>query len=307
MFNRLSELRGGRIEEDDDNDYASRSAPVNYDESSLSKETDAFLKKIKELDLDLEEIDKNCTEIERNQNLLMQSTTTQKNRVVKQTIDKLAQNAKAKCKAAKEKLDKLQASTADFKKTKQPGNTEVRLREQQQQNSLRRFADLLKRYHTIQEHFQDDLKDRIERQAKMTGVNLDPNEVDQLVKQAEFKITFSKSQKSTINAVYAEVLETNKDVVNLMQEFHELNELFADFAHLVQSQDEMVDHISVSVGKAADMVEDATENIQTSKRHQEKSRRTLCITLIIIVIVAVAITLAILILTGTLLGILLKQ
>lgn len=92
---------------------------------------------------------------------------------------------KKKSKLVKTKLDKLQKETADLKKKKPQGDNEVMMRTQQEQHIIRQLVALIQRYGKIQEEFEDDVKRRIQRQAKLSGDNLSDEEVEQMVKQAE--------------------------------------------------------------------------------------------------------------------------
>lgn len=97
MFNRLSELKGGKGDDDVQyiflpnflthffkNDFASRGARiVNPEDVSASPEMSAYLDSIKQMQTELNEIEKNTTEIERNQQLLVQAASQQKNRAIK--------------------------------------------------------------------------------------------------------------------------------------------------------------------------------------------------------------------------------
>lgn len=106
---------------------------------------------------------------------------------------------------------------------------------------------MLQQYQTIQDQFKNDSEERMVRQIKIAKEDVSDDEIQQLLQQKElnvFKQVLTGSQKSTIEAVHAEVLETYNDVVELAEQFRELHELFVDFAALVAEQDELVDIIS---------------------------------------------------------------
>jgi len=106
---------------------------------------------------------------------------------------------------------------------------------------------MLQQYQTIQDQFKTDSEERMVRQIKIAKEDVSEDEIQQMLQQKElnvFKSVLTNSQKSTIEAVHAEVLETYNDVVELAEQFRELHELFVDFAALVAEQDELIDIIS---------------------------------------------------------------
>lgn len=53
----------------------------------------------------------------------------------------------------------------------------MRLRNQQYSIAVRKFAELLRRYHTVQSKFEQQARERIERQLTMSGENLSREQV----------------------------------------------------------------------------------------------------------------------------------
>lgn len=106
---------------------------------------------------------------------------------------------------------------------------------------------MLQQYQKIQDQFRDDSEERMVRQIKIAKADVTEDEIEQMLQQKEmnvFKAVLTGTQKSTIEAVHAEVLETYNDVKELAEQFRELHEMFVDFAALVAEQDELIDLVS---------------------------------------------------------------
>lgn len=138
----------------------------------------------------------------------LSSTTAAKNKALKQRIGNLIDETRSSVKDVKQKLTNMDEKTKKMKEDQaNAGTAEARIREQQHANLMREFVEVLKAYQSIQDTFKKDSEDRMVRQIKIAKADATDEEIDELIQKQDvsvFRTVLTGSQKSTVEAVYAE-------------------------------------------------------------------------------------------------------
>jgi syntaxin 1B/2/3 len=160
-------------------------------------------------------------------------------------------------------------------------DAEIRLRETNQFQVLKRFQGLIFEYQTIQAEFKEKYSNNLKRNFKISNPDLTEEEVEDRfqnndINEDSFKkvvvveySTLNKAQDSTLDVCYEEAVETFKDIQTLENSLIELQEIFMTMSYMVDLQDDLIDNISSNVKNSIDYVEESVKNIKTGKKAQE--------------------------------------
>jgi t-SNARE complex subunit (syntaxin) len=238
------------------------------------------------------------------------STTTSKNQeTLKANIKQLMKDASSKAQEVKKMLSAMQETTRELRSS-DGESAVVRIREQQHANLSRKFLNYMKTYQSMQEEYQTQFKTRMKRTIRIVNDKVTEEEVDELISkpeitpqdlyQAELKLT--DNQKHTLDATYAEVVDTHNDILELERAMNEVHQLFMDFATILAEQEELIDSIAHNVMKANEYVEKGIDNLKGAKKYQKRSRKVYCILILVIILVLVGVAIAVAIVLGVIGG-----
>ncbi|KAG2372849.1 hypothetical protein C9374_013129 [Naegleria lovaniensis] len=164
-------------------------------------------------------------------------------------------------------------------------NAVTRLREQQQKKLVSLFMQHVDRFYDSQEKCKRDKVDRVKRQYRIiakcspkgTVQEFTEKEIEQMA--LEDKLQFqdlisnhfhlTQSQEQTLDVELKLAQETHEDIKQLYYSMLQLNQLFQDFALLVEEQDELLDAIEFNVAKAKESVIEGVKNIKDSNKMRQ--------------------------------------
>jgi syntaxin 1B/2/3 len=238
-------------------------------------------------------------------NLAIQS----KKKALKQDLDTVMTQAKQKTNEISKSIDLLKKGTEERMKEKSlekgKKEAELRLRETNQFQVVKRFQELLFEYQTVQADFKEKYTDKLKRSYKISHPDSTEEEIDDLLQNQQLdedvykkKVTLNKTQESTLDVLYEEAVETHKDIQILENSLIELQELFITMSNLVDLQDDLIDNISANVLNAGAYVEEAVVHIKTGKKAQEGGNWVLIIIIVVVVLVIIAGVIAAIVLLG---------
>ena len=105
---------------------------------------------------------------------------------MKEELNKIITSTGQKNKTIQTALEKLKADTEKRKKEVENKNTaEIRMREGQHLQLMKRFGLLITDYQEMQAEYQKHYKDRMKRTVKITNPDLTEDEVDELMANSQ--------------------------------------------------------------------------------------------------------------------------
>eukprot|EP01080_Neovahlkampfia_damariscottae_P002972 gene2972-4982_t len=264
-----------------------------------------FNKKVESIEADMDIVKGKIHQIQSLHKKAITSTVSSERNELKEELNKIITSTGQATKKIQDSLEKLKEDTEKRKKEVENKNTaEIRMREGQHLQLMKRFGALITDYQEMQAEYQKHYKDRMKRTVKITNPDLTEDEVDELMannqidEDAYKKKILTKSQQGTINAYYDEAVETRKDILMLEASLIELQDMFVTMAQLVAQQDDLIDNIENNVISADEYVKKAVEDVKKAQGNQEKSKWALYGIIIAVVVFVIVVIIAIIVLGG---------
>ncbi|VBB18316.1 hypothetical protein YASMINEVIRUS_779 [Yasminevirus sp. GU-2018] len=140
---------------------------------------------------------------------------------------------------------------------------------------------------TLQKYSLDNKRIKL----KMLSSKVTPDEIDSLPAEKLIQVYDQEVNRRTkAHEALAYVEKRHRDILDLEESIVELNQLFADFAILVDVQSEMINTVEKNVDKTVSNVEQGVKNLRTANVYQKKSRKRLCcLTAVLVAVVLVII------------------
>ncbi|GEM12843.1 syntaxin 1B/2/3 [Rhodotorula toruloides] len=180
---------------------------------------------------------------------------------------------------------------------------DIEVRDQQVGALKERFKDAIQRYTEEEKQNRAKQRARLERQVKVVNPNLDPAELQEIVKKAEegdgamfahaFQTNSYRSQAA--RGALREVQNRAAALARIEQTLIELAQLFQDMAVMVEAQDVAIVKIEQNAISTEMDTEKGLENVQKAVVHARNYRkyRWWCFGFIVVIIIIVLIVLCV--------------
>jgi len=184
-----------------------------------------------------------------------------------------------------------------------PSNSiEQKQRKMQRERLAADFSDSLSALQETQKLVAQKEKDSIERTRADTGIRSKYSRSDdhynnhggQLI-QLESPIQNQMSVQLEEEANLEMLRDREQAIRQIENDIVEVNMIFKDLAVMVHEQGSLIDSIEANIESASVQVEHGTQQLEQAKKHQNASRRKLCIIVVIaLIILAIIITIIVL-------------
>ncbi|CAI9289687.1 unnamed protein product [Lactuca saligna] len=166
----------------------------------------------------------------------------------------------------------------------------------------KKFKEKVTGFQSLRESIHQEYREVVERRVfTVTGTRADEETIDQLIETGNSEQIYQKAiqeqGRGQVIDTLAEIQERHDAVIEVERKLLDLQQIFSDFAILVDSQGEILDNIEAQVSSAVDHVESGNKTLEKVKKLQKKSRKWICISIIILLLV-IAIALVV-VLKGT--------
>ncbi|EFC40830.1 hypothetical protein NAEGRDRAFT_80938 [Naegleria gruberi] len=186
-----------------------------------------------------------------------------------------------------EAIKEISIETSSIKEAMKEENAITRLRSQQQQKLIQLFMQEMDKFQSVQQECKQSKIGRVKRlfdiYAKGNGKNaaspyadLTPQEIETMIVEdklqfqellkGDTKYALTQSQEATLDVEYQLAKESNEDIKQLYFSMVQLNQLFQDFANLVEHQDELLDCIEYNIAHANECVVNGVKHIKDSNK-----------------------------------------
>lgn len=209
----------------------------------------------------------------------MNDIVTQTNKVAKQ------------CKGT---LDDMKAETARIKSSSGSEQNELRIRENLVNTLTRKYVETVKEYQKRQQDYKDNVKAKVSRQVHIVKPEASEEDIETLMQDGTVGDVFKNAIMNNVAAAPIQeaaqmAQEKYRDVIRLEESVKELNQMFLDFALLVEQQGELLDQIEYQVHAANDYVQEGNVDIEKAIDLQKSIRKKYCCVIITVLIIAVVI------------------
>nr|KAJ0201713.1 hypothetical protein LSAT_V11C600311590 [Lactuca sativa] len=166
----------------------------------------------------------------------------------------------------------------------------------------KKFKEKVTGFQSLRESIHQEYREVVERRVfTVTGTRADEETIDQLIETGNSEQIYQKAiqeqGRGQVIDTLAEIQERHDAVIEVERKLLDLQQIFTDFAILVDSQGEILDNIEAQVSSAVDHVESGNKTLEKVKKLQKKSRKWICISIMILLLV-IAIALVV-VLKGT--------
>lgn len=158
----------------------------------------------------------------------------------------------------------------------------LRMRRNIQTATTKRFVTLMQRYQLIQAQYQLTQREAIHREVQIVKPELTSTEIDLMIDHGSSMQMMTQSliegdrQKDKSVLMVVHIKEQHADILELERNIVELYELFVDMSTLVDQQGEMVDSICHHVDNAATWTGAALNEITQARKYKSKERKKCC-------------------------------
>ncbi|XP_048842750.1 syntaxin-4 [Brienomyrus brachyistius] len=289
MRDRTKEL--GNTAESSDEDEEGKALMKGSDAGKEGKEDkELFFQRVREIQEGLESLKKKVSDLENKQKTVLGVALPEDG--MKKELQTIRDEIKTTASHIQKKLKLIEPKKED---TEDGKYVPINLRMQKTQHGVlsREFVEVMGRCNTIQAQYRDRNVERIQRQLKITGSNVDDEELDRMLESGQTDVftqnllNDAKATKQALNEI-----ETRHDeILKLERSIRDLHDMFQYLALEVEAQGEMVDRIEANIVQSTNYVEKAVADTEQAVTNQRKARKkklwiALCI-LILLVIVAI--------------------
>lgn len=250
-----------------------------------------FFQDVNEIEGYINEIKLNIKAVEKNHNNIIFSDP-EKEKKIKSELDELMDSIRRMSNKTRTKLklmeqnienDKINALTAKF-----------RIRQTQLNALSWQFLDIMTDYNKIQTEYKKKCEDRIKKQLKITGQEINDEQLQDMLEMENPAIFTQDIVMETKKAqeTVADINARHADIMKLEKNIKELHDMFMDMAMMIENQGEIIDRIEYNVQNTAEYAEKAKEEIIQALNLQKKSRKLklIIIGVVIIVIIIIAVS-----------------
>ncbi|XP_054155008.1 syntaxin-1A-like [Oppia nitens] len=286
---RLNSLKAARKLSD-------RFSKIIYKIDRKSHLKDEFFQEVEQLRETIESMQTSVDEMKKIHSAILIAPQTDNK--VKQQLDDLMAEIKRTANSVRTRLKAINSSIDQLAPTSTTATT-IRIRRTQLSMLLKKFAEVMADYNTIQIDYRHNCKARIQRQLEITGRSTTDEELETML-DSENPNIFTQSIKiitdsRELRQRLADIEARHADIIKLENSIRELHDMFMDMALVVDIQGETIDSIEQHVRNAGDYVETGVQDFKPALKWQRKSRRkklilvAIGLTIVCIVVVAIII------------------
>lgn len=213
--------------------------------------------------------------------------TERSNQVVTET-SKRAQVAKKMLQHLREDNERMKTNSSS---TTPNRPSELRIRENLTNTLTRKFVEVMKDYQNAQQQLKQDIKKKVTRHFRIVDPEVTTEQIDELISGGGgsgelFKkaILQGGADESLTNA-FNVAKDKYHEVMVLERSVAELNQMFVDFATLIEQQGEMLDQIEYQVQHASDYIDEANVQMVQAVELQKSLRYKQCICFVIFLLI----------------------
>lgn len=287
MRDRTKELGNNTEASDDDDESKALMIKPGTSSAKEEKESEAFLKKAREIQEGLHSLRKMVSDLENKQKTVLGVALPVES--MKKELQTLREEIKTLAGQIQRKLKSIET-----KKGEDDGKyIAINVRMQRTQHGVlsKEFVELMGHCNTIQAQYRDRNVERIQRQLKITGTNVTDEELDTMLESGQTDVftqnilSDAKATKQALN----EIESRHDEILKLERSIRDLHDMFQYLAMEVEAQGEMVNRIETNINQSANYVEKAKENTEKAVTYQQKARKkkiwiAICLAILLIIL-----------------------
>ncbi|XP_059810098.1 syntaxin-4-like [Hypanus sabinus] len=288
MRDRTKELRQG-VESSED-EGARLVMNLNNDDANQE-----FFHQVKEVRQGISQLQELVNQLDTTQRCILSSPVPGEGE--KSHLQKLRDDVKTVASSVRGKLKQLEVKNSLG--NEDPLSVTARMRRTQHDALTREFVEVMNQCHNLQSQYRDRNVERIQRQLKITGMQLTEEEVEAMLesgKQDIFTANIIQDTQVTKQAM-SEIESRHTEILRLEKSICELHDMFMYLALEVEAQGEMINNIENTVSTTVNYVEKAADNTAsaaTSRRKALKKKMCLivCVVFLVLVVIAIIVSVA---------------
>ncbi|CEO99826.1 t-SNARE coiled-coil homology domain-containing protein [Plasmodiophora brassicae] len=277
MQSRLDDLRAGLAKDD--------AVKVDLDDAK-SPVADA-LAPYEDIQFGIEAIDKHTADVTALRSRFAASVREDEHRAIMSDLDGIMLATRREGRSIKKKLDGLMAENAAYL-AKNPASTSGQMRENLLASHAARFQKSMQAFQDATTAFNDAVKTRIARQAKIVKPDITDEEMEQVVQGGNPSAILQDAMSAgdgEMTETMRQIEEKHQKMLEIEQGVKELQELFNDMAVLVDLQGETLNVIERNVAETKSYAHQGETSLQKAEVYQASARKKKMIILLILMII----------------------
>ena len=231
-----------------------------------------FLAKIEDFSARIEGLAENVSKLKSvNNRLLNEPSQTEREKHLSSQAEIIRQNKIVGRKLKKE----IQEEKTRLSKQDQ-SETERTIKTTQLQTTSKRFLAVWTEYNNVQVEVRDNSRKALLRKMRIVDPNssLTAEQLETKLDHGDITVVSSIIKESNQAKEDLKLLQSrHNEFVKLEKGILEINEMFLDLHHLVETQGEAVDRIDLQVGQARDQVESGLDQLKEAEGKKKSARR----------------------------------
>eukprot|EP01100_Stratorugosa_tubuloviscum_P012678 TRINITY_DN610_c3_g1_i1.p1 TRINITY_DN610_c3_g1~~TRINITY_DN610_c3_g1_i1.p1 ORF type:complete len:302 (+),score=178.09 TRINITY_DN610_c3_g1_i1:158-1063(+) len=232
-------------------------------------------------------LNRNVTEIQRLYNEQMasvegtNSTSPEELQDLIQSSSTVAAKVRAKLQALKQETDQMSDEVA-----------QKRVREHMHTNLTKKFIENVQQFQNIQNAYKIKFRERFQRQATIVKPDISEEEVNRILETGDTSQVFadallSDHRHAEARAALVDMQRQQRELVTLEKSINELNQMFIDFATMIQVQGEVITQIQENIQQAANDATTAVGSLTEAEKYANIKRRNRIFAIVGIVVALV--------------------
>ncbi|XP_043942171.1 syntaxin-4 [Protopterus annectens] len=288
MRDRTQELRAGLPDVSKINSSSKSKEEEKLLEPDSELIDDIFLQ-VREISQEIDLINQKVKELEKEQLKILstplpEDAAKQDLQQLRDEIKNLAQNTRSKLQALKLSDEEEQKCATDM---------QIRMKKTQYGILRQRFVDAVNKCSTLQAQYRDRNVERIQRQLKITGVNVTDENLEDMIESGNAAVftsnilTDTRATKQALN----EIESRHEEILKLEKSIRELHDMFMYLSMEIEAQGEMVNRIESNILESVTHVQKASEHTHKTVKLRKKANKKkiaiiacICITVVILAV-----------------------
>eukprot|EP00111_Clytia_hemisphaerica_P017247 TCONS_00051050-protein len=235
-----------------------------------------FFQKIEIIKEDIGIIKINITNVDKQQNVILTSTTITTEQETRELLDQTMADISKRSQRTKRLLKEIKEGVEEDQENGD-NSSHCRMKRCQFNALSLEFMDNMTRYNAIQELFRAKSKSRIKRQLNITKkTEVSDEELEEMLENKEPINIFTQgivTDTDDAKRRLKEVEDRHNDIIKLEKSVQELHSLFKDISILIDKQGDLIDHIETNVENATEYIASAIPKIHAAVRYKNKANR----------------------------------
>ncbi|KAH7718718.1 syntaxin 2 [Aphelenchoides avenae] len=177
---------------------------------------------------------------------------------------------------------------------------EYRIRKNQCEMLKNRLNDILMLFNQAQVEYKQRVSRRVKTQMAMAGTHMSPQEVDDMLESKSDEIFYRQINPISMAARLAveDAANRHREILKLEESISELQDIFQDIFHMVDSQNALVNNIAKNVEDARDYTHETHVHLTQAKKYKKASNRKKIILVLLLVMLLALLALVIVLSLG---------